>query len=68
MNVEMKGINDPVTKADKDSEIMIDSTLLKMFPGLAVVGEETIELDEATVHSGVSIDIVSEDIIPEALR
>jgi 3'(2'), 5'-bisphosphate nucleotidase len=44
LNTEMKGENDPVTQADKDSQILIEATLYKLYPNLKVIGEEDVSL------------------------
>jgi fructose-1,6-bisphosphatase/inositol monophosphatase family enzyme len=41
----MKGYNDPVTAADKEAEVVIDSTLRHYFPNLIVIGEEEVPID-----------------------
>lgn len=39
-DVEMKGINDPVTTADKETERRLTEELTRILPGSVVVGEE----------------------------
>src|ERR1700681_1681050 len=46
-DVEMKGVNDPVTVADKQTEIRLTEELTKYLPGSVVVGEETFAKDKS---------------------
>jgi fructose-1,6-bisphosphatase/inositol monophosphatase family enzyme len=46
-DVEMKGINDPVTIADKESEHILSEKLTVYVPGSVVVGEESFAKDKA---------------------
>ncbi len=46
-DVEMKGVNDPVTVADKETEIKLTERLTEYLPGSVVVGEETFARDKA---------------------
>jgi fructose-1,6-bisphosphatase/inositol monophosphatase family enzyme len=45
-DVEMKGVNDPVTIADKETERRLTDELTKYLPGSVVVGEETFAKDK----------------------
>lgn len=52
-DVEMKGVNDPVTVADKETERQLTLRLTEYLPGSVVVGEETFALDKAIMaHVG----------------
>ena len=53
--IEDKGGNDPVTIADRESEIALREALERLEPGVAVVGEEAASADE-TVLAGLSGD------------
>ena len=44
-DVEMKGVNDPVTVADKESERHLTMQLQDYLPGSVVVGEESFAKD-----------------------
>lgn len=46
-DVEMKGVNDPVTIADKESERELTKRLAAYMPNSAVVGEESFAADKA---------------------
>jgi fructose-1,6-bisphosphatase/inositol monophosphatase family enzyme len=46
-DVEMKGVNDPVTIADKETERRLTEELTKYLPGSVVVGEEGFANDKA---------------------
>ncbi|MDX2028606.1 MAG: inositol monophosphatase family protein [Alphaproteobacteria bacterium] len=46
-DVEMKGVNDPVTVADKESERRLTEQLTSYLPGSVVVGEESFARDKA---------------------
>lgn len=46
-DVEMKGINDPVTIADKETERRLTEELTRYLPGSVVVGEETFAKDKS---------------------
>ncbi len=46
-DVEMKGINDPVTVADKESERHLTERLTAYLPNSVVVGEESFAADQA---------------------
>ncbi|MFY9288858.1 MAG: inositol monophosphatase family protein [Alphaproteobacteria bacterium] len=46
-DVEMKGLNDPVTVADKESEKHLTKHLTTYLPGSVVVGEESFAADKA---------------------
>ena len=46
-DVEMKGVNDPVTVADKEAERHLTLHLTQYLPGSVVVGEETFAGDKA---------------------
>ena len=46
-DVEMKGVNDPVTIADKESERCLTERLKLYLPGSLVVGEESFAKDKA---------------------
>lgn len=46
-DVEMKGVNDPVTIADKESERNLTERLTSYLPGSVVVGEESFAKDKA---------------------
>ncbi len=46
-DVEMKGVNDPVTIADKETERRLTEELTKYLPGSVVVGEETFASDKS---------------------
>jgi fructose-1,6-bisphosphatase/inositol monophosphatase family enzyme len=45
-DVQMKGVNDPVTVADKETERRLTEELTKYLPGSVVVGEETFANDK----------------------
>ncbi len=45
-DVEMKGVNDPVTIADKEAERRLTEELTKILPGSTVVGEESFAKDK----------------------
>ncbi len=46
-DVEMKGVNDPVTVADKESERRLTEEFSKYLPGSVVVGEESFAKDKS---------------------
>ena len=46
-DVEMKGVNDPVTVADKETERRLTEELTRYLPGSVVVGEETFAKDKS---------------------
>lgn len=46
-DVEMKGVNDPVTVADKETERRLTEELMNFLPGSVVVGEETFAKDKS---------------------
>lgn len=46
-DIEMKGINDPVTVADKETERRLTEELTKYLPGSVVVGEESFANDKS---------------------
>lgn len=46
-DVEMKGVNDPVTVADKETEHRLTEALTAHMPGSVVVGEETFAKDQS---------------------
>lgn len=46
-DVEMKGVNDPVTVADKESERHLTMRFKDYLPGSVVVGEESFAVDKA---------------------
>ncbi|MDP9127576.1 MAG: inositol monophosphatase, partial [Pseudomonadota bacterium] len=48
-DIEMKAVNDPVTVADKQTEIKLTERLTQMLPGSVVVGEETFAKDNAVM-------------------
>jgi len=48
-DIEMKGINDPVTVADKESERCLTEKLSAYLPGSLVVGEESFAKDKAVI-------------------
>lgn len=45
--IEMKGEDDPVTVVDREVEAFLSEALTKLAPGVAVVGEEAVHVDEA---------------------
>jgi 3'(2'), 5'-bisphosphate nucleotidase len=47
--VELKGPNDPVTRADREVNALICSALAKTFPGDAVLAEESVPADPAEI-------------------
>jgi 3'(2'), 5'-bisphosphate nucleotidase len=49
--VEMKGPNDPVTRADREANALICERLAKSFPGDAVVAEESVPEDEDEIRA-----------------
>jgi fructose-1,6-bisphosphatase/inositol monophosphatase family enzyme len=46
-DVEMKGVNDPVTIADKETEWRLTEELTRVLPGSVVVGEESFAKDKS---------------------
>ena len=50
-DIEMKGINDPVTVADKAAERALIARLTSAFPGSVVVGEESFAKDPAILNA-----------------
>ena len=44
-DVEMKGVNDPVTVADKAAETVLSVRLIDLLPGSVVVGEESFAIN-----------------------
>ncbi len=48
-DVEMKGVNDPVTVADKESERALTERLTALLPGSVVVGEESFAKDKTVM-------------------
>jgi fructose-1,6-bisphosphatase/inositol monophosphatase family enzyme len=46
-DVEMKGVNDPVTIADKEAERRLTEELTALLPGSVVVGEESFAADKS---------------------
>jgi len=63
-----KGGDDPCTVADINSQILIQSSIEKYFPGVTVVGEEKVESSEDRVASGLNFEAVPQSIIPEGLK
>jgi fructose-1,6-bisphosphatase/inositol monophosphatase family enzyme len=52
-DVEMKGVNDPVTVADKETEKSLTGKLMDYLPGSVVLGEEAFAKDKAVMaHIG----------------
>lgn len=43
--IEMKGVDDPVTVVDREVEVFLTEALTKLAPGVAVVGEEAAAAD-----------------------
>ncbi len=50
-DVEQKGVDDPVTVADREVEEFLTDALTRLAPGLAVVGEEAAHADPAMLES-----------------
>ena len=57
-DVEMKGVNDPVTIADKESERCLTERLTAYLPGSVVVGEETFAKDKGIMSRLDGDDLV----------
>jgi fructose-1,6-bisphosphatase/inositol monophosphatase family enzyme len=60
-DIEMKGVNDPVTVADKETERRLTEELTSYLPGSVVVGEETFAKDKsimARLDSGNPVWII----------
>jgi fructose-1,6-bisphosphatase/inositol monophosphatase family enzyme len=49
--IEMKGIDDPVTIVDREVETFLTEALTKLAPGIAVVGEEAAAADPAVLEA-----------------
>lgn len=49
-DVEMKGVNDPVTIADKETERHLSERLIDYLPGSVIVGEETFAKDKSIME------------------
>ena len=49
-DVEMKGVDDPVTVADKETERHLTERLMAYMPGSIVVGEETFAKDKSVMQ------------------
>ena len=49
-DVEMKGVNDPVTVADKETERRLAEELTRALPGSTVVGEESFAKDRSVMQ------------------
>ncbi|MDJ0977389.1 MAG: inositol monophosphatase family protein [Erythrobacter sp.] len=47
--IEMKGKDDPVTIVDREVEAFLTEALVKLSPGVAVVGEEAVAADKAVL-------------------
>ncbi len=47
--VEMKGVDDPVTIVDREVEDFLTEALTRLAPGVAVVGEEAVHADKAVL-------------------
>ena len=47
--VEMKGVDDPVTIVDREVEAFLTEALTKLAPGVAVVGEEAVHADTSVL-------------------
>jgi len=47
--VEMKGVDDPVTIVDREVEAFLTEALTRLAPGVAVVGEEAVHADKAVL-------------------
>ena len=50
-DVEQKGVDDPVTVADREVEAFLTEALPRLAPGLAVVGEEAAHADPAVLEN-----------------
>ncbi len=48
--IEMKGKDDPVTIVDREVETFLTEALMKLAPGVAVVGEEAVAEDETVLE------------------
>ena len=46
-DIEQKAVNDPVTVADREAEVMLFEGLAKLDPSLGMVGEEAVHADPA---------------------
>ncbi|MEL6487530.1 MAG: inositol monophosphatase [Pseudomonadota bacterium] len=49
--IEMKGVDDPVTIVDREVEAFLTDALSKLAPGVAVVGEEAVAADSAALSA-----------------
>lgn len=49
-DIEMKGVNDPVTIADKETERHLTERFMKYLPGSLVVGEESFATDKSVME------------------
>src|SRR5262245_47949732 len=49
-DVQMKGVNDPVTIADQETERHLTAQLTKYLPGSVVIGEEAFAKDKAILN------------------
>ncbi|SHN49785.1 inositol monophosphatase family protein [Erythrobacter sanguineus] len=49
--VEMKGVDDPVTIVDREVEAFLTEALTRLAPGVAVVGEEAVHADKAVLEA-----------------
>ncbi|MEO0872615.1 MAG: inositol monophosphatase family protein, partial [Pseudomonadota bacterium] len=49
--IEMKGVDDPVTIVDREVEAFLSEALTKLAPGVAVVGEEAVAADKAALSA-----------------
>jgi len=48
--VEMKGVDDPVTIVDREVEAFLTEALTKLAPGVAVVGEQAVHADKSVLN------------------
>ena len=49
--IEMKGVDDPVTIVDREVEAFLSEALTKLAPGVAIVGEEAAAEDPAVLDA-----------------
>ncbi|MEP3421059.1 MAG: inositol monophosphatase [Erythrobacter sp.] len=47
--IEMKGVDDPVTVVDREVEAFLTEALTKLSPGVAIVGEEAVAEDKSVL-------------------
>lgn len=62
-----KGHNDPCTIADINCQKIIVSTLYHYFPGIQIIGEEDVELENSDIRE-INLELIDESLIASDQR